>query len=120
VPVHGLAPQNLLPDKHVDVCADGDEDRGSTPLASSPESFRGCHAGASAKADTQPMKQLCFELQLSSQPEKMASLPMFTSAKAKEMQNVSTLAAHRFLTSDCFGRQGIFAAPHSKLAIRAV
>src|SRR5438309_8268822 len=36
VPVHGLAPQNLSPDKHVDVCADGDEDRGSTPLASSP------------------------------------------------------------------------------------
>jgi hypothetical protein len=24
----------LSPDKHVDVCADGDEDRGSTPLAS--------------------------------------------------------------------------------------
>src|SRR5207249_11878225 len=34
VPVHGLAPQNLSSDKHVDVCADGDEDRGSTPLAS--------------------------------------------------------------------------------------
>ncbi len=34
MPVHGLAPQNLSPDKHVDVCADSDEDRGSTPLAS--------------------------------------------------------------------------------------
>src|SRR5438128_1548150 len=34
VPVHGLAPQNLSPDTHVDVCADSDEDRGSTPLAS--------------------------------------------------------------------------------------
>ena len=34
VPVHGLAPQNFSPDKHVEVCADSDEDRGSTPLAS--------------------------------------------------------------------------------------
>ena len=34
MPAHGLAPQNLSSDKHVDVCADGDEDRGSTPLAS--------------------------------------------------------------------------------------
>src|SRR5438105_6131899 len=34
VPVHGLAPQNLSPDKHVDGCVDSDEDRGSTPLAS--------------------------------------------------------------------------------------
>ena len=32
--MHGLAPQNLSPDKRVDVCADRDEDRGSTPLAS--------------------------------------------------------------------------------------
>src|SRR5436190_20210200 len=31
---HGLAPQNLSPDKHVDVCVDSEEDRGSTPLAS--------------------------------------------------------------------------------------
>jgi hypothetical protein len=35
VPAHGLAPQNLSSDKRVDVCADSDEDRGSTPLASS-------------------------------------------------------------------------------------
>jgi hypothetical protein len=35
VPAHRLAPQNLSSDKHVDVCADSDEDRGSTPLASS-------------------------------------------------------------------------------------
>ena len=35
MPAHGLAPQNLSSDKHVDVCADSDEDRGSTPLASS-------------------------------------------------------------------------------------
>ena len=34
MPAHGLAPQNLSSDKHVDVCADSDEDRGSTPLAS--------------------------------------------------------------------------------------
>jgi hypothetical protein len=34
VPAHGLAPQNLSSDKHVDVCAESDEDRGSTPLAS--------------------------------------------------------------------------------------
>ena len=33
-PAHGLAPQNLSPDKRVDVCADSGEDRGSTPLAS--------------------------------------------------------------------------------------
>jgi uncharacterized protein with GYD domain len=32
--VHGLAPQNFSPDKRVDVRADNDEDRGSTPLAS--------------------------------------------------------------------------------------
>jgi len=48
---HGLAPQNLSPDKHVDVRVDSVEDRGSTPLASSPESFRACHAVALAKAD---------------------------------------------------------------------
>ena len=35
MPAHGLAPQNLSSDKRVDVCADSDEDRGSTPLASS-------------------------------------------------------------------------------------
>ena len=34
MPAHGLAPQNLSPDKHVDVRVDSDEDRGSTPLAS--------------------------------------------------------------------------------------
>jgi hypothetical protein len=34
VPAHGLAPQNLSSDKHVDVCVDSGEDRGSTPLAS--------------------------------------------------------------------------------------
>src|SRR4029079_13305956 len=34
VAAHRSAPQNLLPDKRVDVCADSDEDRGSTPLAS--------------------------------------------------------------------------------------
>ena len=34
MPAHGLAPQNLSSDKRVDVCADSDEDRGSTPLAS--------------------------------------------------------------------------------------
>ncbi len=35
MPAYGLAPQNLSSDKHVDVCVDSDEDRGSTPLASS-------------------------------------------------------------------------------------
>jgi hypothetical protein len=39
VPAHSLAPQNLSSDKHVDVCVDSGEDRGSTPLASSPENF---------------------------------------------------------------------------------
>ena len=34
MPAHGLAPENLSSDKHVDVCAESDEDRGSTPLAS--------------------------------------------------------------------------------------
>ena len=34
MPAHGLGPQNLSSDKHVDVCVDSDEDRGSTPLAS--------------------------------------------------------------------------------------
>jgi len=51
VPVQGSAPQNLSPDKHVDVCVDSDEDRGSTPLASSPESSRVCRAVALAKTD---------------------------------------------------------------------
>ena len=51
MPAHGSAPQNLSPDKHVDVRVESDEDRGSTPLASSPESFRACHAVALAKAD---------------------------------------------------------------------
>ena len=40
MPAHGLAPQNLSSDKHVDVCADSDEDRGSIPLASNPLIFR--------------------------------------------------------------------------------
>src|SRR4030095_691627 len=39
VPAHGLAPQNLSSDKHVDVCVDSDEDRGSTPLASRPKAY---------------------------------------------------------------------------------
>ena len=34
MPVQRSAPQNFSPDKHVDVCVDSDEDRGSTPLAS--------------------------------------------------------------------------------------
>ncbi len=34
MPAHGSAPQTLSSDKHVDVCVDSDEDRGSTPLAS--------------------------------------------------------------------------------------
>jgi len=46
VPAHGLAPQNLSSDKHVDVCVDSGEDRGSTPLASSPEGFRGCRVAS--------------------------------------------------------------------------
>ena len=61
MPVHGLAPQNLSPDKRVDVCADRDEDRGSTPLASSPESFRGCRAGALAEADVMGSRILSCE-----------------------------------------------------------
>jgi len=40
VPAHGLAPQNLSSDKHVDVCVDSGEDRGSTPLASTPRLSR--------------------------------------------------------------------------------
>ena len=39
------------PDKHVDVCVESDEDRGSTPLASSPESFRGCHPAVAPLRD---------------------------------------------------------------------
>jgi len=42
------------PDKHVDVCVDSDEDRGSTPLASTSKSFRGCHASE------QHVGGLCF------------------------------------------------------------
>src|SRR5438093_6094509 len=51
VPVHGLAPQNLSPDKHVDVCVDSDEDRGSIPLASTFALRAKVSAVALAKAD---------------------------------------------------------------------
>ena len=49
----------ISPDKHVDVCVDSDEDRGSTPLASSPESFRGCRAVALAKAGLLVNEYVC-------------------------------------------------------------
>jgi hypothetical protein len=48
VPVHGLAPQNLSPDTHVDVCADSDEDRGSIPLASSLRFWSGAQKAKAA------------------------------------------------------------------------
>ena len=45
----------ISPDKHVDVCVDSDEDRGSTPLASNLRRFavanEDCRAEALAKAD---------------------------------------------------------------------
>src|SRR4029077_13255190 len=47
-PAHGLAPQNLSPDKRVDVCADSDEDRGSTPLASTMLIFSELHCNIGA------------------------------------------------------------------------
>jgi hypothetical protein len=50
-PAHGLAPQNLSPDKRVDVCADSGEDRGSTPLASTFALGTKVSAVALAKAD---------------------------------------------------------------------
>src|SRR5213592_4234306 len=54
---HGLAPQNLSPDKHVDVCVDSDEDRGSTPLASS---LRFEARKAEAVTPEQRVGGLCF------------------------------------------------------------
>src|SRR5207244_11707991 len=50
---HGLAPQNLSPDKHVDVCVDSDEDRGSTPLASSLRSQRSKSEGLPRRSKTE-------------------------------------------------------------------
>jgi len=50
-PAHGLVPQNLSPDKRVDVCADSGEDRGSTPLASTFALGTKVSAVALAKAD---------------------------------------------------------------------
>jgi hypothetical protein len=47
---HGLAPQNLSPDKHVDVCVDSEEDRGSTPLASISDSNSQAQAAPNSKA----------------------------------------------------------------------
>ena len=49
MPAHGVAPQNLSSDKHVDVCVDSEEDRGSTPLASS---FKGKIVSKSLKLTT--------------------------------------------------------------------
>ena len=47
---HGLAPQNLSPDKHVDVCVDSEEDRGSTPLASISDSNSQAQAAPNSRA----------------------------------------------------------------------
>ena len=47
---HGLAPQNLSPDKHVDVCVDSEEDRGSTPLASISDSSSQAQAAPNSRA----------------------------------------------------------------------
>src|SRR5216117_1786273 len=60
VPVHGLAPQNLSPDTHVDVCADSDEDRGSTPLASTFALRAKVSAVALAKAEA--WRRLAFNI----------------------------------------------------------
>jgi putative endonuclease len=53
-PAHGLAPQNFSPDKRVDVCADSDEDRGSTPLASSLRSRRSGARSLSRRSYAKP------------------------------------------------------------------
>ena len=76
VPAHGMAPQNLSPDKHVDVCVESDEDRGSTPLASSLRSQRskseGCHAGAKRRrADCDHAVQALRDYGLAGQPSSM-------------------------------------------------
>jgi len=47
---HGLVPQNLSPDKHVDVCVDSEEDRGSTPLASISDSNSQAQAALNSRA----------------------------------------------------------------------
>jgi len=77
VPAHGLAPQNLSSDKHVDVCADSDEDRGSTPLASSLRSQLSGERRLSRRSLGEGghpvcMERICCELRLGKPAKTMA------------------------------------------------
>jgi putative endonuclease len=79
VPAHGLAPQNLSSDKHVDVCVDSDEDRGSTPLASSLRSPRSGEPRLSRRSlgeggHTVCVERVCCELRLGKPLKKNATL----------------------------------------------
>jgi hypothetical protein len=90
MPAYSSAPQNLSPDKHVDVCADGEEDRGSTPLASSPEGFRGYRAGALAEADVMGFKDT------------------FVRATARQGSQKKCIASHTFTFCKATLIQGVF------------
>jgi hypothetical protein len=107
VPAHGLAPQNLSSDKHVDVCVDSDEDRGSTPLASSLRSQRSGERRLSRRSlgEGGPpwgCSIFCCELRLGKPAEKCAASPTFTFSKANVIQGVFTQDAQAICASDRF------------------
>src|SRR5437867_9762390 len=93
VPAHGLAPQNLSPDKHVDVCADGDEDRGSTPLASRLRSRRSGERNLSRRSTSEAGRFGLTGLTSRATPRQAGSrswlLLTFTSCKAKSIPSAS-------------------------------
>jgi len=62
VPVQRSAPQNFSPDKHVDVRVDSDEDRGSTPLASSLRSERSEERGVPGRSGTKAGRGPSFSI----------------------------------------------------------
>jgi len=92
-PAHGLAPQNLSPDKHVDVCADSDEDRGSTPLASRLRSRRSGEQSLSRRSTSEAGRFGLTGLTSRATPRQASSsswlLLTFTFCKAKSILNAS-------------------------------
>jgi hypothetical protein len=93
VPTHGLAPQNLSSDKHVDVCADSDEDRGSTPLASSLRNVmesEGCRAVALGEGGRSIHGTDLLRATVRRASKKMGNFTYVYVLKAKTTRNTST------------------------------
>src|SRR6266850_8106125 len=76
----------ISPDKHVDVCVDSDEDRGSTPLASSLRSQRSGERGLSRRSlgegGHNEVRHISCELRLG-KPNQWQILPTSTSSKVR-------------------------------------